>query len=223
MIAGFVLAALYFLFQAPLLTLFDGRVNAETFRRSKEYFAWISAGIPFYVFGQAMNPIIRSDGSPRFAMVSTLAGALVNVVLDPVFIFGFRWGMMGAAAGCIPVVGYNMGAGRTDRALRLFGLLLARSKKHERPGGPPSPTNSAAGCTPLGSRPPSRWAASLGPAVHFGAGKVEQLCQRQAQRERKATDPTIKIVSCQPTFYSLITHHKRGLPPQALNPHKVAV
>ena len=49
------------------------------------------------MFGQAMNPIIRSDGSPKFAMASTLGGAAVNIVLDPVFIFVFRWGMMGAA------------------------------------------------------------------------------------------------------------------------------
>ncbi|MGN0478439.1 MAG: MATE family efflux transporter, partial [Hominenteromicrobium sp.] len=49
----------------------------------------------------AMNPIIRSDGSPKFAMISTLAGALVNIVLDPIFIFVFRWGMMGAAVATI--------------------------------------------------------------------------------------------------------------------------
>ena len=53
------------------------------------------------MFGQAMNPIIRSDGSPGFAMVSTLAGAVVNIILDPVFIFGFRWGMMGAAGATV--------------------------------------------------------------------------------------------------------------------------
>ncbi|HBP24384.1 MAG TPA: MATE family efflux transporter, partial [Oribacterium sp.] len=48
-------------------------------------------------FGQAMNPIIRADGNPKFAMVSTLAGAVINIILDPIFIFVFRWGMMGAA------------------------------------------------------------------------------------------------------------------------------
>ena len=53
------------------------------------------------MFGQAMNPIIRSDGSPKFAMASTLAGAAVNIVLDPVFIFVFRWGMMGAAVATV--------------------------------------------------------------------------------------------------------------------------
>jgi Na+-driven multidrug efflux pump len=53
------------------------------------------------MFGQAMNPIIRSDGSPKFAMVSTLAGAVINIILDPIFIFAFRWGMMGAAVATV--------------------------------------------------------------------------------------------------------------------------
>lgn len=53
------------------------------------------------MFGQAMNPIIRSDGSPRFAMISTLAGAVINIILDPLFIFVFRWGMMGAAVATV--------------------------------------------------------------------------------------------------------------------------
>ena len=101
-IAGSILlAAVYLIFQAQILTLFGGRVNEETFFHSKEYFFWISLGIPFYMFGQAMNPIIRSDGSPKFAMISTLAGAVVNIILDPVFIFVFKWGMMGAAVATV--------------------------------------------------------------------------------------------------------------------------
>nr|WP_325185406.1 MATE family efflux transporter [uncultured Oscillibacter sp.] len=100
-ISGLVLTALYLAFQEPILTLFGGRVNEETFRHAKEYFFWITLGVPFYMFGQALNPIIRSDGSPKFAMASTLAGALANIILDPVFIFVFRWGMMGAAAATV--------------------------------------------------------------------------------------------------------------------------
>ena len=138
--------------------------------------------MPFYMFGQAMNPVIRADGSPHFAMVSTLAGAVINLVLDPIFIFVLHWGMMGAAvatvigqaamaaidnmlrkygaldavfgqeayaqipmavvgivmkffqivisivvgmaAGCIPIVGYNMGAEKRLRVRQLFTRLL---------------------------------------------------------------------------------------------------
>lgn len=92
-----VLTAVYLVFAEPILTAFGGKVNAETFRLSKEYFFWIALGIPFYMFGQAMNPIIRADGNPRFAMISNLIGAGINIVLDPIFIFGCRWGMAGAA------------------------------------------------------------------------------------------------------------------------------
>ena len=69
--ASLVMTAVYLLFADGILTLFGGRVNDNTFACAKEYFFWISLGIPFYMFGQAMNPIIRSDGSPRFAMISS--------------------------------------------------------------------------------------------------------------------------------------------------------
>lgn len=100
-ILSILLAAGYLVFQDQILTMFGGRVNAETFSLSKEYFVWISLGVPFYMFGQAMNPIIRSDGSPGFAMISTVLGAVANIILDPVFIFIFKWGMMGAAVATV--------------------------------------------------------------------------------------------------------------------------
>ena len=99
--ASLVLTAVYFIFSDGLITVFGGRVNSETFAHATEYFFYITLGIPFYMFGQAMNPIIRADGSPKFAMASTLAGAAVNIVLDPIFIFIFKWGMMGAAVATI--------------------------------------------------------------------------------------------------------------------------
>lgn len=96
-----LLTAVYLLFQTQIIGMFGGTVNEETFHYSKEYFFYISLGIPFYMFGQAMNPIIRADGNPRFAMVSTLVGAVANIILDPIFIFIFRWGMMGAAVATV--------------------------------------------------------------------------------------------------------------------------
>lgn len=96
-IGGLILTVIYLLFSKPILTLFGGTVNAETYAFAQEYFFWIALGIPFYVFGQAMNPVIRSDGSPKFAMIATLSGAAVNIVLDPIFIFVLKRGMTGAA------------------------------------------------------------------------------------------------------------------------------
>ena len=101
-IAGsFVLTAIYLVFADRIIAMFGGTVNEETFRHAQEYFFYITLGIPFYMFGQAMNPVIRADGSPRFAMVSTLAGAVINIILDPIFIFVFKWGMMGAAVATV--------------------------------------------------------------------------------------------------------------------------
>ena len=101
-IAGsFVLTAAYLLFADGIIAMFGGTVNEETFRHSQEYFFYITLGIPFYMFGQAMNPIIRADGNPKFAMISTLSGAVINIILDPIFIFCFKWGMMGAAVATV--------------------------------------------------------------------------------------------------------------------------
>ena len=101
-IAGsLVLTAIYLVFADGIIAMFGGTVNEETFRHAQEYFFYITLGIPFYMFGQAMNPVIRADGSPRFAMVSTLAGAVINIILDPIFIFVFKWGMMGAAVATV--------------------------------------------------------------------------------------------------------------------------
>lgn len=96
-----ILMALYLIFAEQIVAMFGGIVNAETYKYSREYFFYITLGIPFYMFGQAMNPIIRADRSPRFAMFSTLAGALINIILDPIFIFVCKWGMMGAAVATV--------------------------------------------------------------------------------------------------------------------------
>ena len=135
--SSLILTALYLLAMKPILTFFGGRVNAETYACAKEYFFWIALGIPFYMFGQAMNPIIRSDGSPRFAMVSTVAGAVTNIILDPIFIFPLKMGMMGAAvatvAGQILTAGlavwylFHMKAVKlTKRSFVLKGRLIRR-------------------------------------------------------------------------------------------------
>lgn len=100
-IASAVLSAVYLIFSDKIISMFGGTVNEETFKHSKEYFFYITLGIPFYMFGQAMNPIIRADASPKFAMASTLAGAIINIILDPIFIFIFRLGMMGAAVATV--------------------------------------------------------------------------------------------------------------------------
>ena len=100
-VSSISLCIIYLVFSDKIIAMFGGTVNAETFHHSKEYFFWITLGLPFYMFGQAMNPVIRADGNPKFAMISTLAGAVANIILDPIMIFGFKWGMMGAAVATV--------------------------------------------------------------------------------------------------------------------------
>lgn len=100
-LSGIVLGAVYLIFADGILTLFGANVNAETAAFSKEYFFWISLGIPFYMFGQGLNPVIRSDGSPKYAMMSLTVGAVTNCILDPIFIFPLKMGMAGAAIATI--------------------------------------------------------------------------------------------------------------------------
>lgn len=131
-VGSIVLTCIYLIFAEPILTAFGGRINAETFALSKEYFFWIAIGIPFYMFGQAMNPIIRADGSPKFAMISTVTGAIVNIILDPLFIFVFKWGMTGAAVAT--VTGQIATA-----ALAVWYLLRAKIIKPKRSDFKPKP------------------------------------------------------------------------------------
>lgn len=99
--ASIILTAIYLIAMEPILTFFGGKVNEQTYVNAKEYFFWISLGVPFYMFGQAANPIIRSDGSPKFAMIATVSGAVANIILDPIFIYPLHMGMMGAAVATV--------------------------------------------------------------------------------------------------------------------------
>ena len=137
LVSSVVLTIIYLLGMNPILTLFGGRVNEETFSCAREYFFWIALGMPFYMFGQAMNPVIRSDGSPKFAMAATVLGAVTNIILDPIFIFPLRMGMMGAAvatvAGQILTAGlsvwylFHMKAVKLEKgSFRLSGDLMKR-------------------------------------------------------------------------------------------------
>lgn len=98
-ISSLILTALFAVLQDKILWSFGATENNIGY--AKEYFKYIVIGIPFFMFGNAMNSIIRADGSPQFAMVSTLAGCIINIILDPIAIFVLDLGMMGAAVATI--------------------------------------------------------------------------------------------------------------------------
>lgn len=79
----------------PLMGLFGA--SEQTLGMAVEYFRIIAAFFPFYLLLNVMNSMIRADGSPTFAMVAMLTGAIINIILDPIFIFLLKWGIAGAA------------------------------------------------------------------------------------------------------------------------------
>jgi len=97
-----ILCAIGFICRTQILGLFGGNPDeAECYGYATDYFKIICAGIPFYMMGQGLNGSIRADGSPKFAMACTLAGAIINLIFDPVLIFGFNMGVKGAAIATI--------------------------------------------------------------------------------------------------------------------------
>lgn len=83
----------------PILTAFGGR--GQTLEYAIEYTRILAFGFPFAILGTGASQLIRADGSPRYAMVATLSGAILNCILDPIFIYGFNLGMSGAALATI--------------------------------------------------------------------------------------------------------------------------
>ena len=93
-----VLTAVGLIFSKQILSIFGANTNEiECYNYAKDYLRIICYGLPFYIIGQGLNASIRSDGSPKYAMIATTIGAIANIILDPVFIFVLKKGVKGAA------------------------------------------------------------------------------------------------------------------------------
>lgn len=95
LIISIILMIICEIFCVDLMKLFGASEN--TLAYAVEYFRIIAAFLPFYLLSNVMNGMIRSDGAPAIAMITLASGAVINIILDPIFIFGFKWGMSGAA------------------------------------------------------------------------------------------------------------------------------
>ncbi|WP_130870277.1 MATE family efflux transporter [Intestinimonas massiliensis (ex Afouda et al. 2020)] len=94
-IVSIVLAAVFLIFINPILNLFGATDVLRPYALQYGYI--IGIGLPFMMISGAINSMVRADGSPKFAMFSMVIGAVLNVILDPVFIFVFHMGVQGAA------------------------------------------------------------------------------------------------------------------------------
>lgn len=90
-----VLIAVFSPLKTQLLTLFGASENS--IGMATEYFDIILAFFPVYMLSNMMNAVVRADGSPAWSMASMLIGAVINIIFDPILIFGLHWGMKGAA------------------------------------------------------------------------------------------------------------------------------
>lgn len=101
---GIITSILFLIIAFPLLKnilfLFGARTDLAL-EKSYEYGFIILFGIPFYILGTMYNSIIRADGRPQFAMISMVAGAICNIILDAIFIFSLNMGLTGAALATI--------------------------------------------------------------------------------------------------------------------------
>ena len=104
-ISGLLIIAAVYPFKVPILTLFGASEN--TLAYAIEYLDIILIMMPIYILCNMLNSVIRADGNPSWAMVSILAGAITNIVLDPLFIFTLDMGMTGAALATVIGQGVN--------------------------------------------------------------------------------------------------------------------
>lgn len=94
-VSGVLIAGVVLIFLYPLLHLFG--VTPDVLPYALDYTGITAFGIPFLVLTTGGNHLIRADRSPTYSMTCMLTGAIINTILDPLFIFGFHWGIKGAA------------------------------------------------------------------------------------------------------------------------------
>lgn len=95
LIIGILFALILYLFMSPILHLFGA--NEQTYAFARGYTFHIAYGAPFIIWSAASSFIVRAEGASKEAMIGSMIGTIVNIVLDPIFISGFGMGAAGAA------------------------------------------------------------------------------------------------------------------------------
>lgn len=98
-LAGILYLVLGEVLLTPMLRIFGATTEVMPYAQS--YASIILIGMPFLILTNGISNLIRADGSPKYSMICMVAGAVVNTILNPIFIFVFQWGMFGAALATI--------------------------------------------------------------------------------------------------------------------------
>lgn len=99
---GIVIAVIMLVFRAPVLYVIGA--SKETFSHASDYYTYLAIGAPVTMLSFIHSNLLRSEGMSKESMIGTVLGALVNIVLDPIFISAIGWGAAGAAIAT--VIGY---------------------------------------------------------------------------------------------------------------------
>lgn len=99
LIASAAVMVVGFLFMEPMLKVFGATENTMDYAR--QYTSIILIGTPFSMLSVVLSNMARTDGNPSLSMYAILAGAVINTILDPIYIFVFHWGVAGAAVATI--------------------------------------------------------------------------------------------------------------------------
>lgn len=102
LITGIIMTAIMLIFRVPLLYLIGA--NAESFSHASDYYIFLAIGAPAVMLSFIHSNLLRSEGMSKESMIGTISGALVNIILDPIFISMLGWGARGAAIAS--VIGY---------------------------------------------------------------------------------------------------------------------
>ena len=92
---GIILCIVGRIFLEPLMIGFGA--TDKILEYSVEYTGITSFGIPFLLFSIGVNPLVRADGNAKYSMIAIVTGAVLNIILDPLFMFVYNWGIAGAA------------------------------------------------------------------------------------------------------------------------------
>ena len=133
-IAGIITGLLVFLLRDSIVVLCGADAGGNVFPYAVSYLSITACGLPFQMFAHTSSAIIRADGSPRYSMVCTVTGAILNIGLDWLFMYPFGMGIKGAAAAtvlsqmvsCLISVLYYPGFRAFSLSLRELGI----SRKH---------------------------------------------------------------------------------------------
>lgn len=99
LVVGILITIVSSLFLEPILNVFGA--TAQNIDYAKQYAGIIVFGCAFNMLGTGLSNMARCDGSPKVAMYSMVSGAILNTILDPIFIYLFRWGVAGAATATV--------------------------------------------------------------------------------------------------------------------------